>query len=525
VPRKLNPEISPKLSKLIMELLAKDPKDRPPSAHEVVNLLEEAEKEPAREYTEMLDEPAPYVQTVRGVADATIRGRAYEEDELDEQPPKRSLMLPLLIGGGVGVFALLLIGIITAVVLLKKNDTPEVAQTNDPPIQNTTPVQQPINPNPPVVNPVPPKDNPLKNVNPGDNNPPENPVDNPGRITRPGRRPPRTKKSDAREADKTYKPYSSAVKGLLFAPEGKHFFSFAERNARIDYWELETGKILHPFSLGGNVRQFMISSDGSRLLAYNAGHFACWDVEGGQPLVTLTPLPGTSFVGGGFSADKDVRAALSGKVPGGSIVVIYDHAIGSILPLIDPKSKKPVIDRKTRKAAWRQFPHPNTEVERVFFSPDGKRFLSWCKDRTFRTWDIEQPTMPITTSTVAPGEAKSLAVSKDFKRLLGAFGQPDFRVYDVEAGTEVKEIKPEGVGSTDALAFGGESNVGVAARFGGNTRIYDLEEGTIKKEVKGIAFTTAIALAPDTAGPRRYAAPATDTDKLSAAGAGVCQHQ
>jgi serine/threonine protein kinase len=491
-PRKLNPEISPRLSKLIMELLAKDPKDRPPSAHSVVELIEELEKEPPQDVTEIVEEPMPRVSAIRrGDEYNTVRGVALDDEEFEEQPAKRSLLLPLLIGGG-GLFALLLIGGIVIAVILMKKDTPEVTQNTTPPVENKI-VKPPVDQNrPPIVNPLPVVSDP--GGKDGGRDPAGiGPGRDPNPLDRPKRKP---NKGDAPEADKTYKPYSSAVKGLMFAPDGKHFFSFGERNSRVDYWELATGKRVHPFELGGSVRHFLISSDGSRLIAYNSGRLICWDVEGGQILVTVTPPPGTTIVGGGFTADKEVRAALSGKVPGGSIVFIYDHAIGNLIPMIDPKTKKPAIDKKTRQPVPQPFPHPGTEVERVFFSPDGKRFLSWCKDRMFRTWDVEQVRLA-TTSTVAPGEPKSLAVSSDFKRVLGAFGQPDFRIYDVEAGTELKEIKPDGIGSTDALAFGGQNSVGIAARFGGNTRIYDLEDGTIKKEVKGIAFTSALALAPD----------------------------
>ncbi len=124
---------------------------------------------------------------------------------------------------------------------------------------------------------------------------------------------------------------------------------------------------------------------------------------------------------------------------------------------------KPLMNRQTKQVVPLPFPHPS-EVERVFFSPDGSRFLSWCQDHMFRLVDVKEVRL-VTTSSVAPGEQKALAVSADFKRLMGTFGQAEIHVYDVEAGTEVKEIKPEGVGSTDALAFGGESNIGVTARF------------------------------------------------------------
>jgi serine/threonine protein kinase/DNA-directed RNA polymerase subunit RPC12/RpoP len=155
-PRDLNPAISPKLSKLILDLLAKDPKDRPASAQSVVEMLDELAKKPLQDYTEVLDEPATLVQEVRSAADfdfGTVRGD--RDDVGSEKPQSRRLpMLPLLIGVGVGMFALLLIGIIAAVFIFKKNDTPTLAQNST--TQHTKDITDPqlVNPNPkPVVDP------------------------------------------------------------------------------------------------------------------------------------------------------------------------------------------------------------------------------------------------------------------------------------------------------------------------------------------------------------------------------------
>jgi len=218
-------------------------------------------------------------------------------------------------------------------------------------------------------------------------------------------------------------------------------------------------------------------------------------VEGGQLLAQVIAPPGARVVGGGFTADKDIRAALSIKGQAGSAVIIYDGATRGLLPIIDPKTKKPIMDRRTKQVVPLPFPHVS-EVERVFFSPDCSRFVSWSQDRMFHLFDVKEVRL-VTSSSVAPGAQKALAVSPDFKRIMGSFNRANVTVYDVEAGTEVKEFKPAGVGSTDALAFGGENNIGVTATFGGPTCIYDLEEGTIKKEVKGVPFTTAIALTAD----------------------------
>jgi serine/threonine protein kinase len=499
-PRKLNPAVSPRLSKLIMELLAKDPKHRPPSALSVVDLIEELEKEPPADATEMLEESAPLVQAARADDSDhdTIRGRAPDEEF--EAPAKRSLTMPLLIGGGAGCFGLLLIGVAALVFFLTRdNDKPDVAQNNNPPVENNTVKPPPVNQTP---NPF-----PNRNAKPnrqkgngilgGNTRGVKDPGNNPGIGEdpvggRPRRRPGR---EDEQEADKSFQPYSSDVKGLLFAPDGKSFFSFAERESRVDQWDLETRKSIRSFSLAGAVRGCVLSADGSQLMAYNDNQLLVWDTDGGGAPQHVTPLRGQKIIGGGFTGEKNFRVALastqqigngfSRQVIGG--VHIYDKATNSLL-MVDPKVKKnpnPIT----------LAPH-NGEVLRAFFSPDGKKVVTWCKDHMFRTWDLEDKRL-VATFTVSPGEAKSIEVSSDFKKILASFNQAGVRVYDVDAGTELKEFKPKGVGDTDAVAFGAENNVGATATFGGPTCIYDLENETIKKKLKGIAFSRSLALSPD----------------------------
>jgi serine/threonine protein kinase len=500
-PRKLNPEISPRLSKLIMDLLAKDPKERPPSALSVVDLIDELEKEPAADQTQAIDndEPAVRVKVVREDDDDTIQTLAAA-DEGDEAPAKRSLMLPLLIGGGTGVILLLLAGVLGAVLYFNSKDKPPAIVKNDNP-PSDKPINKPPIDNKPINNPPIEDKRPIRNPKNDGNVPIENNPNggNPDDIK--PRPKPKPKKGGEKDADNMVHPYTSPVKGLLFAPDGQHFFSFAERESRVDYWELATHKKVRDFTLNGAVRGCVLSADGTRVLAYNDNQLIAWDADGGgTPTPPVTPLPGQRIIGGGFTSDKDFRVALAFKQEIGrgvqrqtiSGVVFYDSALKDTpskgILLVDPTVKKnpqPIV-----------LPHQNGEVLHAYFSPDGKKVLTWCKDRTFRTWDLENK-RPLATFPGSPGDAKSISVSADFKKILASFEQAGVRTYDVDTGTEMKDFKPEGVGGTDAVALSGDSNLGVTATFGGPTRVYDLEDAKVKKSVKGIAFTTAVALSPD----------------------------
>jgi serine/threonine protein kinase/DNA-directed RNA polymerase subunit RPC12/RpoP len=500
-PRKLNPDVSPRLSRLIMELLAKNPSDRPTSAAAVVDVLNELEKEPPPDAIVKVEEPPPPMQAVRAAAPSdrgTVRRRSRIEEEPEEPPVRRSLMLPLLLGGGCAVLGLVMAAVLVLIVLINRSDNAENAASNTTPSNNIPPpqpVNRPANPKPALA-PQPNKARAPGNRNSAAKN---SGGKAPSAANKPPKAPvkePEPKKETVREPDRKFQHYKAAVKQLLFAPDNKHFFSFGDGSSKVDYWELETGKIAHSFDLGEDVRRFSISSDGSRVMAFNNKRLLCWEVGDGQLIVTVAAPLGMTIVGGGFTVGNGVRAALSAKIQAGSEVYIYDHAIRSLVPVLDPKTKKPAVDKRTRKVVWKTFPHPGTEAERAFFSPDGNRFLTWSRDHVFRVWNAEEPSR-VTKFPAAPGDATDISVTPDFKRLMATFGEPEFRIYDVDSGKELKEIKPDGSGDTEALAYGSRSNLGVIARSGGKTRLYDLDDGTIKKEVKGIASTSSIALAPD----------------------------
>ncbi len=110
-PRQINPQVPPSLSRLIMQLLAKAPGDRPASAHEVVQAVEEIESEPA--------------------PTAAPTGPAIDEQTLPEihrpRPRRRSKRSPppwAWLAGASGLAAAALVAVL-AVVLLMKRPAPD----------------------------------------------------------------------------------------------------------------------------------------------------------------------------------------------------------------------------------------------------------------------------------------------------------------------------------------------------------------------------------------------------------------
>jgi hypothetical protein len=122
-PRQLNPELPPALSRLIMQLLAKNPGDRPPSARAVVAALETIEREPM---------PAIHV----GPVDAEESTLVEASPRGEGRPARKPLAwLWLALAGGLAGAAL--VAVIAAVVLIKQIQTPT---------RQTVAVSQPTSP-------------------------------------------------------------------------------------------------------------------------------------------------------------------------------------------------------------------------------------------------------------------------------------------------------------------------------------------------------------------------------------------
>jgi serine/threonine protein kinase len=165
-PRQLNPDMPPELSRLILQILAKDPTDRPPSAREILAALEQIEREPATAAQPARralpdDEEEPDEQTL--VEEGSSRRRSRVESERRPVRSTRRLWPWFAAGGGLGAVLLL---VLVAVVVLMKHSTsptksgPEVVRPTNPPEEQRIAAREKA-PRRPPVNP-PPKQEPPK---------------------------------------------------------------------------------------------------------------------------------------------------------------------------------------------------------------------------------------------------------------------------------------------------------------------------------------------------------------------------
>jgi WD40 repeat protein/serine/threonine protein kinase len=163
---------------------------------------------------------------------------------------------------------------------------------------------------------------------------------------------------------RTLNGHQGAGWGVGFLPDGQRAISCSS-DGTLRLWDLNTGKELFRFKgHTGEVKAMAISPDGHNLLSGGQDNtLRLWEVETGKPVFQLHGHT-RGIWGVAFSPDgKRALSASSDKT-----VELWDLQAGKEL---------------------RTFTGHTNEVRRVAFSPDGQRALSCGFDMTARLWDVE----------------------------------------------------------------------------------------------------------------------------------------
>ena len=140
-PHQLSPGVPPRLSQLIMHLLAKDPAARPASARAVIGALQELDSARAPGRVEDGHSPVPAALPVAAVGSTTdLRPPASADRStlLQEGPnPARKWLLIAAVAGGIGGMVLLVLLVSIAVMLWRRHagsgPSPDTASQTGPP--------------------------------------------------------------------------------------------------------------------------------------------------------------------------------------------------------------------------------------------------------------------------------------------------------------------------------------------------------------------------------------------------------
>jgi hypothetical protein len=467
-PLRLDPGLPPRLSDLIMRLLAKKPEDRPPSARAVADALAEVERAPAAAPRA----PAPArtaagrtgsrVQVVRlGPADAQTVPTSRER-----RPPRRPAgrrpkppVWPWVVGGAVAAGAAAAVLVAVLVIATRKREAPVAAGEPPEPAGRLLPPREPA-PGPGAGPPAPP-------LAPGPVPAVPVPVPAPGR-------PPPVAPADAGAPLLEPAHVADAPAGnskLVFSPTGRHFACGSGNVVQIH--DAATGKVLHTLAGGGDALTF--SPDGARLAGLARLRVVVWDVATGRELAAHRLPVGNTAAGLWFQPDGQLRCAAFGHTPPGVIKILDGLTLA---------------EQGARLTG-------HTAVGRSFLvSADGRRAVSTALDQTTRVWDL------VARREVAqlqgPGKPlRSLALAPDGRRVVATYHEPDVRVFDADTGREVRRFTPPTLGETGAVAFAPGGKVVCGAGFDGVTRLLDDEWGRVLLRLKGGNLSTSVAASRD----------------------------
>src|SRR5262249_39540753 len=133
-----------------------------------------------------------------------------------------------------------------------------------------------------------------------------------------------------------------------------------------------------------------------------------------------------------------------------------------------------------------------TGVSSVAFSPDGKRVVSGCYDKTVKVWDVEKGQQTLTLE----GHANivwSVAFSHDGKRIVSGSGAGTVKVWDANQGQETRTLKGH-TGAVRSVAFSPDGKRVVSGGGGfydqgkplpGEVKVWDADKGQETRTLKG----------------------------------------
>jgi WD40 repeat protein/serine/threonine protein kinase len=235
----------------------------------------------------------------------------------------------------------------------------------------------------------------------------------------------------------------SSVLTLAFSPDGKSLASGVV-NGRVQLWDTPGPKLLHTFAHSGRIQRVAFSLDGRLLASASADKTArVWDLSTRKEVRTLThaavvnDLAFASDNKGLFTASADGHVQLwdlhtgqrHGKISGMSVPMPLQMAlspddrycaisIGNDILLADFHTAKHVT---LTGHTW--------GIERLMFSPDGRRLASCGGDGTVRLWHPQTGRDTLIFSG-QPGRVWDIGFSGDSRRLLSACEDGSLRLWD-----------------------------------------------------------------------------------------------
>ncbi|HZU99372.1 MAG TPA: hypothetical protein VFF73_21875, partial [Planctomycetota bacterium] len=233
------------------------------------------------------------------------------------------------------------------------------------------------------------------------------------------------------------------VERVLLMPDGKRAVT-GTHDARIQIWDLETGKLLRTFvhDEKWSLSSIALSRDGRFLASAAAdGRITLWDVDGAREITTTTTIDANSL-------------ALDFSPEGKRLLAVRKQGVVSVLDVAAAVEGKGLVEVATLDGHQRM-------IWAGGFLPDGRHAFSCDDEGVLYHWDVENREVASTclgTGRLLP----TVAISPDGTRALVSGAVSDMiKLYDIEAGRELRAFHvPGGAGSIAFLPDGRHAILG-----------------------------------------------------------------
>ncbi len=302
---------------------------------------------------------------------------------------------------------------------------------------------------------------------------------------------------------RTFIGHAKRVRSVAFAPNQKQALS-ASDDGTLKLWNVETGALLRTFEVSEESgAAIAFSKDGSRIISGSGAALRLWDVNSDKPLHAAydntTSVHAVAFSADGMRYlsmdDKSVKVWDAGQgTLIGTFAIPYRYEFVQAVAFSADGTRAVRTDRDYQNPSdsdsilklWSAAPSAQVrtiaappEIHIVAFSPDGKRFLSVCRDGKATLWDYDTG-RPLRIFN-AGRDIAAVAFSPDGTRIVTGNDNHELKLWDIEKGQRIETTFGGSAFAVNSVAYAPDGQQFLAASGDGLIRLWDKARGVLLK--------------------------------------------